>query len=293
LSSQARAVLWILASAVTFTSMMTLVKLLGADYSASLQTFFRQLAGAIILAPFIARYGVRAAFATSAPLGLLLRSLLSVGGLILAFYSFQKLPLAQANTLAFTRPFWVTLLAVLLLKERPGRVQLMVTGFTGVLIISRPSAGSMPLLPALCGLASAMLFGAVFVTLRKLSEVQSNLSLISWSAALGVALSIGPAVMDWRWPTGFDWVLLFSMGGLAVLNQFCFVQALRLGSPAAMATLDNVRLPLAIVAGYLFFAETPDPITYVGIAVVAISALTATLQKPPGEGTATLKEAAP
>ena len=33
---------WMLGSAVCFTAMTTLIKYLGADYSASLQTFYRQ-----------------------------------------------------------------------------------------------------------------------------------------------------------------------------------------------------------------------------------------------------------
>jgi drug/metabolite transporter (DMT)-like permease len=281
LPEEVRATVWMLASAVTFTAMMTLVKVLGATYGASLQTFFRQLAGAIVLIPFVIRYGPAAAFSTAAPVGLLIRALLSVGGLILAFYSFQKMPLAQANTLAFTRPFWVTLLAALVLHERPDRTQLMAlaVGFAGVLLIARPTSGAFQAMPALAGIASALMFAGTMVTLRKLSSVHGTLSLLSWSAALGLALSLVPAVLDWRWPHGWDWALLFAMGGLAVVNQFCFVRAVQIGSPTAMATLDNVRLPLAVLAGFLVFAETPDAVSLAGMVVVAGAALLATLRK--------------
>ena len=53
-----------LASAVTFTAMTTLIKFLGKDYPAPLQAFYRQAAGLLVLAPWILRHPVRA-FATT------------------------------------------------------------------------------------------------------------------------------------------------------------------------------------------------------------------------------------
>ena len=55
---------WMLASAVTFVSMMTLVKFLGSTYSTPLETFFRQLAMFIVLLPVILKNGPKAFAAT-------------------------------------------------------------------------------------------------------------------------------------------------------------------------------------------------------------------------------------
>ena len=41
--------LWMLGSALAFTAMATLIKFLGEDYPAPLQTFYRQLAGFLIV----------------------------------------------------------------------------------------------------------------------------------------------------------------------------------------------------------------------------------------------------
>ena len=48
LSPNLRGALWMLASAVGFTAMTTLIKFLGPGYPAALQTFYRQLAGVIV-----------------------------------------------------------------------------------------------------------------------------------------------------------------------------------------------------------------------------------------------------
>ena len=49
LTPNARGAIWMLGSALAFTLMTTLVKFMGADYSASVQTFYRQVAAVLVL----------------------------------------------------------------------------------------------------------------------------------------------------------------------------------------------------------------------------------------------------
>jgi drug/metabolite transporter (DMT)-like permease len=70
LHRNSRGTLWMLASAASFTVMTMLIKFLGEDYSAPLQTFYRNAAGLIVMIPLIAR-NPRQTFRTSRP-GLLL-----------------------------------------------------------------------------------------------------------------------------------------------------------------------------------------------------------------------------
>ena len=114
LTPNLKGALWMLASAVCFTAMTTLVKSLGADYPASLQTFYRQAAGLVVLAPLIARDWRRAFYATR-PGVLVFRAAVGVLGTILSFYAYQKLPLADANALSFTRALWLAPMAFFML----------------------------------------------------------------------------------------------------------------------------------------------------------------------------------
>jgi drug/metabolite transporter (DMT)-like permease len=106
LTPNLRGALWMLASALGFTAMTTLIKYLGPGYPAALQTFYRQLAGVVVLLPLIAR-DWRAAFRTTRPGILIFRSSAGVLALIMGFYAYQKLPLADANALSFTRTLWL------------------------------------------------------------------------------------------------------------------------------------------------------------------------------------------
>src|SRR5690606_22584638 len=111
LPRNSRGALWMLASALCFTVMTMLIKLLGQDYPAALQTFYRQAAGLLVLTPLILR-DPRAAFRTTRPGILVFRALAGTVGLILAFYSYQMMPLADANALSFTRTLWPAPLAL-------------------------------------------------------------------------------------------------------------------------------------------------------------------------------------
>src|SRR5262249_33488336 len=119
LSANIRGALWMLASALTFTLMTTLIKYLGADYSAALQTFYRQVAACVVLLPLIARDPI-GAFRTTRPGILLFRSLAGTFGNILSFWAFQTLPLGEANALSFTRTLWIVPLAIFVLREYVG-----------------------------------------------------------------------------------------------------------------------------------------------------------------------------
>ena len=114
----ARGAMWMLLSAITFT-LMTLIKYLGEDYSAALQTFYRSAATFLVMLPVIVRDPV-GAFRTTRPGILLFRSAAGVLATILAFYAYQKMPLAEANALSFTRALWLVPLAIFVLHEAVG-----------------------------------------------------------------------------------------------------------------------------------------------------------------------------
>src|SRR5215510_8131470 len=131
-----------LGSAITFTVMTMLIKFLGDGYSASLQAFYRQAAGLIVLMPLML-HDPRGSFRTTRPGVLLFRALAGTLGMILSFYAYQKMPLAEANALSFTRTLWLVPLAMFVLKEHvgPRRISATVVGFFGALLMLQPAAG--------------------------------------------------------------------------------------------------------------------------------------------------------
>ncbi|MEZ5971544.1 MAG: DMT family transporter [Hyphomonadaceae bacterium] len=280
LSTNVRGALWMLASAVTFTLMTSLIKYLGDDYSPALQTFYRQAAGILVLVPIVLRDPV-GAFRTSRPGILLFRSLAGTLGMVLAFWAYQKMPLAEANALSFTRTLWIVPLAIFVLGEKigPWRLGATLIGFAGVLIMLQPSIANAVGWPAAAALASAALFAMTVTGMKVMTRDHSVTVLMVWSAALGFVLSIPLAVLEWRWPEPLDLALLAAMGVLGLVTQVCYIKGMSLGDAAAMAPIDYTRLVFAILFGLALFHEVPNMITMFGALIVIGSTLVITLRE--------------
>jgi drug/metabolite transporter (DMT)-like permease len=277
LTPNLRGALWMLASAVGFTAMTTLIKFLGPGYPAALQTFYRQLAGVLVLSPLIAR-DWRGAFRTTRPGILVFRSSAGVLALIMGFYAYQKLPLADANALSFTRTLWLVPLAAFVLREPIGplRIGAALVGFLGVLIMLRPGAGGMGAWigwPQACALISAFLFALTITGMKVMTRDHRPFVLLVYAAVLGLVFALPPALFVWRWPTWPDLALLTAMGVIGTLTQGAYIKGMEAGEAAVMAPIDYTRLVFAVGAGLLLFHEVPHRATVLGAAIVVVSTL--------------------
>jgi len=277
LSPNVRGALWMLASAAAFTAMTTLIKYLGADYPAALQTFYRQAAGFLILVPVILKHR-GAAFATTRPGILIFRSAAGTIGLIFSFYAYQKMPLADANALSFTRTLWLVPLAAFVVREHVGpmRIGAAIVGFAGVLLMVRPGAGGHGFalgLPALAMLASSFLFALTVTGMKVMTRDHPPLVLLVWAATLGLVLAVPGALFVWRWPNLQDLMLLGVMGVFGTATQWCYIKGMQIGDAAAMAPIDYTRLVMALATGFILFRELPNPWTMAGASIVVGSTL--------------------
>jgi len=280
LPRNARGALWMLASAVTFTIMTMLIKYLGADYPPTLQTFYRQAFGLVILLPIIIR-NPRAAFRTTRPGILLFRSLAGTVGMIMAFYAYQRMPLAEANALSFTRTLWLVPLAAFVLKEPvgPRRVAATLVGFLGVLLMLQPAAQGEFGVPAAAMLVSALLVAFTVTGMKIMTRDHTTTTLMAWSATLGFILAVPPALFVWRWPSLGDLLLLAAMGSLGTITQACYIKGMSQGDAGTMAPVDYTRLVFAIILGYALFGDVPDALTMLGALVVIGSTLYITIRE--------------
>lgn len=272
LPRNSRGSLWMLASAATFTLMTMLIKYLGEDYPAALQTFYRQAAGLLVLAPLILR-NPREAFRTNR-LGLLMfRATAGTVGMILGFYAYQKMPLADANALSFTRTLWLVPLAAFVLKEHvgPRRITATIVGFFGAMLMLQPSATGGMGWPAAAALIAAFLVALTVTGMKFMTRDHTTMTLMTWSAVLGFILSIPPALFVWRTPTVVDLALLGAMGVLGTITQACYIEGMTQGDAAVMAPIDYTRLIFAVVLGYALFREVPNHMTMLGAGIIIAS----------------------
>jgi len=267
-----RGSLLMLVSAVLFTVVGVLAKLMGQRYDAFQVAFFRALAGAVLTLPFLMRGGL-GAFRTEQPVLQVVRTLLAATAIAANFYALIHLPLADANAISFARALFLIPLAVFVLGESvgPRRSGAAIVGFIGILIILRPSAEME--WAALFALYGALAVSAASVTVRLLLRTDGILTLIFYSGVASALVLAVPAFSVWRAPSPLDWLMLSLLGAIAVVSQGFFIRAFELGEASALAPIDYTRIVFAGAAGFLVFGDVPDLWTWIGSAVVVGSTL--------------------
>ena len=289
LSPNATGALWMLGSACGFVVMAVLAKGLGSSTSVAMLIFWRSLAGVVAVLPFAFMAGPDV-WKTARPGKLLLRSSYGTIGFFAGFYALVHLPLAQSQALSFARTLFMTILAVIILKEKVAwrRWLAVALGFGGILVMTRPDSAQFDV-ASLAAILSALAFAFALVTVKDLTRDHQPLTLVVYGNIATTLAGLPFLVMDPRLPDLPTIGLLVAMGLAGVTAQSCYVRALSTGEASLMGLIDYIRLPLVAAAGFVFFNEVPDTLAMIGAGVVIVSTLYITLRdaqvkvaKPPG-----------
>ncbi len=199
------------------------------------------------------------------------------------FAAVRHMPIANAISIFFVEPFILTLLGALVLGEAVGwrRLAACAVGFAGALIVIRPSfseLGPVTLLP----LATAFLFAIYMLLTRAMSQRMHPLTLQAHTALAATALILPPLVLldgsglalwDPVWPGARALWTLAGVGLVATVSHLFITYALRFAPAATIAPLQYLEIIGATAVGYLAFGDFPQPLTWLGIAVIVASGL--------------------
>lgn len=230
--------------------------------------FFRNLFGLVALLPFL-HAGGRAVFRTRQLPRYFVRSAIGVASMLCGFWAIGHLPMAQAISLSYSTPLFVTIAAAIWLGEvvRRRRWTAVLLGFAGVLVIVRPgtegfTAGS------LVAVAAAVLSSIVAIQIKQLSRVDAPDTIVFYTYAFWVPLSLVPALFAWQWPQGLDWAWLAAIGVLGTGGQLFWTRALRLGEVSALQPISFMQLPLVSALAWALFDEGISRWTIAGAAII-------------------------
>jgi drug/metabolite transporter (DMT)-like permease len=265
--------LWLVSGGFIFTSTSAMIRLLSAEIESVQTAFFRAALSVILLLPMIAAGRVKP-WHSKRIVGHFWRTAMGTGSMVLGFYAVSMLPLADATAIAFSQPLFSVVVAVVVLGEkvRWRRWSATAIGFAGVLIMVRPGEGSLQL-GALVALANAAAVSLSILLVRRLSDSETPLMILTQFAIFSTILLAVPAILVWRWPDLWGWVLAIGIALSATVGQYFWVQAFKSGEMSAVAPFEYMRLPFAVFVGWLIWGEMPVIWTYLGASIVIGSAL--------------------
>lgn len=283
---------WMLLAALFFTAESVIIKQLSDAWPAPLLLFWRQAAAVALLLPLIIARGP-VLWKVASPKLVIIRSATGTLALLCSIYAIASLPLATANALSFTRPLMLAVLAALFLGEKLRRLGLFAlgSGMTGVVIMLGPDAADLKLdLAFAAALAAALLFAASLLSIKMMAADHQPTTLLVYGVVLGLVMVLPFAATDWRWPDRADVWLLIAIGGVSLGTVFCTIRALGAAQASVVAQFDYMRLPLAVLAGAVFFAEQLDWSTILGAVFIIAGAWIASrrskVMDTPGPATA-------
>jgi drug/metabolite transporter (DMT)-like permease len=259
-----------------------IAKLLTLEYdvSAGQTTFGRFLVQASLLGPIVVVvYGVRALIPSQLLLNLLRGGIMSLA-VMLFFATLRYMPVADALAVFFTEPFILTILSVIILKEKVGwrRRIAVVFGFAGAMFIVQPSYavfGPVSLMP----IGTAFLFATYLILTRQMASKDNALTM-QFAAGIGGVITLGVVVSlatlfdlkDFSSPEmpefGIRWVLILAIGVLATIGHLLVVMAFRLASASILAPFQYLEIVTGTMIGYWLFGDFPDALKWLGIAII-------------------------
>jgi drug/metabolite transporter (DMT)-like permease len=248
-------------------------KWLGAGYPIAEVVFFR---GLFALPPILvlAWRGGAAGLRAGWPLGHVLRAAFGLGAMFSFFYGLRFLPLAEAISIAFAAPLFVTALSVPVLGERVGwrRWGAVVIGFAGVLVMTRPGGAAFRV-EALLIVAAALCYASAMLVTRRLARTDTTPAILLYGTLGTVLVSALLLPTGWRTPGLTDLGLFVAMGLVGGATMYFMTQAYRHAPAAVVAPFDYTALVWGALIGWVVWRELPDAYVWIGAAIVVASGL--------------------
>ncbi|HEY2137169.1 MAG TPA: DMT family transporter [Xanthobacteraceae bacterium] len=270
-------------SVLLFALMSVLVRWLGDRVPLGQVVFFRS---AFAILPVVMVYGWRgelmAAVRTERPFGHAGRGLISVAGMFLNFAALARLPLADANALAFAAPLITVALAALILKERVRayRWSAVAIGFAGVIVMLWPylDVGHMTATPAatvgaICALTAAFTNAGSVIQTRRLTASETTASIVFYFSFICMLFGACTLPFGWVSPSYSELAALIGVGIIGGVSHIFLTESYRWASASVVAPFDYAAMLWAFGFGYAFFGEVPTVYVFIGSAIVTASGL--------------------
>src|SRR5487761_2564677 len=257
-------------ASLSFACMGVCVKLGTAYFSSSELVFYRCFFGLLFVAAMLLHK--RTPLATPHWRSHLWRGLSGTIAMMLYFYCISTLPLASAITLNYTSAIFLSVLTLVVHKDRfhlPLTASLTL-GFIGVVLLLHPTFEREQFVSGMLGLASGFLAAVALMNVRQLGLAGEpavrvvfyfNLVATLFSGAWMAQTEVHPVTLNKLW-------LLLGMGALATFAQVAMTHAYRVGQPQVVSPLSYSTIVFASLFGLMLWNETLPIDSWFGIALI-------------------------
>ncbi len=274
MTDKSKAIIFMLFSAAGFSVMQTLVKLT-TGIPVYEKVFFRNLISLIIAFFICKKNGSRIMGTSTNRPFLFYRSILGSVGMVLYFFAISKMFLADSTIINKTSPFFLTIFAVLFLKEKLHKIQIpaLIIVLIAVFLVVKPQF-NLSMIPATAAFFSSICAAAAYTFVRFLGKREKPETIIFFFSLTNTILMIIPMLLRFTMPNSQQIILLFFTGIFAAIGQFGLTHAYKLAPASEIAIYNYINILFAFVIGIVIWHEIPDVYSIIGgIIIIAISVI--------------------
>ena len=204
----------------------------------------------------------------------ILRGILAIicGSLIIN--SFRYHALFEIYPVLFATPLILNSLSYFFLKEKISKLRwsVVIIGFIGVLIVSRP--GTFHFTLAIMGLfIGAFILAINVLIIRFLANSQSSIAFAFYGSVAGLFVSGIISYFNYIPVTLTDLLILILCGIIGGTAGLCISGASKILESSVFAPIQYVQLLVGFILGYLFFYDIPDKFEVIGSFIIVCSGL--------------------
>jgi drug/metabolite transporter (DMT)-like permease len=261
------------ASVLCLAGMASCVKYLGSAVPAGQVVFFRGVIAMVVIAAVAWRGEGLHVLKTRNWRMHASRSLAGAFSMFCWFISLTLIPFAEMTAISFTVPLFLTVLAMVFLREQIHwyRWTALGIGFAGVLIIVGPDLAASQGDPLGAGIAltAAVLAAFALMFLRRMSGHENALTITFYFFLTSTVLAVLSLVFEpWPMPSRAQWLPLAMVGIFGVMGQLTMTYSYRYAEASLIAPLDYVNMLIAIAIGFYIFGEIPHVSTWIGAPLI-------------------------
>ena len=293
--------LWMLVAALGFAVMGACVKLASVKFGNTELVFYRSAFGLIVITGSIFAISKPLSFETrkAKPLNFwqliytphivkhLTRALVGFISLVLFFYAISHLPLATAITLNYTSPLFLAGMLPFFIPQPTNQPNkrtkawlyfAIFLGFSGVILLLKPTFNGENLLAGLLGLLSGFGAGLAYIQVKQLA----NLHEPDWRTVFYFTLVSTMLSGFWlllnasEMPIFADLPLLIGLGISATIGQLALTRAYRTGETLVVASLAYTTVIFASLFGTWFWQESLHWTDVGAIALIILAGIIST-----------------
>ena len=192
-------------------------------------------------------------------------------------YSLANKLTTAGNTiiLQFTAPIWVMVFSSLLLKKKPGRLDLIAAAFVfaGVICFFVDSLSSGHLTGDLLALLSGIFYAGVFMMNAR--EDSDSLSSVLIGMVLNVLTGLPFLIREQPFSAGMDvWTPVLVLGIFQLGLAYVFLtEGLAITPPVTASLISGIEPVLNPLLVAVFYGEMLTPLSLVGAAIVFLSVI--------------------